>query len=517
MRLKNSMYNSITAIIASVINMVIGIVLNKIFIVSLGPEYLGLNGLFTNVITMLSIVELEIGTAIIFSLYKPIANKKIEEIKSLMRFYKKSYSFIGGVVAILGILLIPFLRFLVKDYSLDVNMYIVYLLFLLETVVSYFYTYKRSLIYANQKNYIVNIIHIGYLVLMNSFLALFLLKTKNYYIYLLIKISMRILENIAISIVADKMYPYLKEKNVSKLEKTVFNDIVKKIKALFFHKIAGFLVNGTDNILISSFFGLKDVGLFTNYSLILNSCSMLVGQIFTSLTASVGNLLVVENNKTTYKTFKRIQFINFILAIIVSMGILIVSKPFITVWLGNKYIMSDIIVVILVIKYYYTQTRASCSVFKEAAGICYEDRFIPMIEAVVNMVASIVLLKFFGIAGIFLGTIISTMILHLYSYPKYVFKKIFDRPYKEYYFKFIEQTIIFLLIGGITYIVGEIVIIENIWLNFVMHALLALIIPTLFIISIYYKTEEFNYFKELLFNSTNKILRKNIEFGNKKI
>ena len=237
MRTSNSIKNTIVSILMSAITILIGLITQKIFIEMLGTEYLGLNGLFTNILSMLAIAELGIGSAIIYSLYKPIAENNETKIKSLIEFYKKSYRIIAIIVLIIGLAVMPFLNIIVGETEIKENIHILYLLFLFDTVASYLLTYKRSILYANQKTYIINIIHILYLILMNSLQIIMLIITKNYIIYLSIKIVFRILENVIITMIANRMYPYIKEKDIEPIDFETKNSILQKVKGLIFHKI----------------------------------------------------------------------------------------------------------------------------------------------------------------------------------------------------------------------------------------------------------------------------------------
>jgi len=309
MRSTNSIKNAIVATIMNGITIIIGFVAQRIFIQTLGTEYLGINGLFTNILSMLGIVELGLGSAIIYHLYKPIAEENKEEIKSLMLFYKMGYRAIGFIIAMIGLLIIPFLPLIVGKITISENITYIYFLFLMDIVASYLLTYKRSILYANQKTYIVNLVHIGYLIIMNVMQLTFLVLTKNYILYLWIKIICRILENIVITLIANHMYAYIKEKKVKKLSKKVRKSIFMKVKGLVYHKIGTFIVLGTDNIIISSFLCVTTVGLYSNYNLIIQALNNLFSQIFNSITASVGNLLVEEDKKKSYQVYKNILFL----------------------------------------------------------------------------------------------------------------------------------------------------------------------------------------------------------------
>ena len=505
MRTKNSIKNIIVALILNLISIIIGLISQKVFISSLGTEYLGINGLFTNIISMLGIVELGLGSAIIYNLYKPVADNNKKKIKSLMRFYKISYRIIAVVVTIIGLLIIPFLGLIVKDVNISENLIIIYLLFLTDIVCSYLLTYKRSILYAYQKSYIINIVHIGYLLCMNLFQILILIYTKNYYLYLIIKIIARIIENIVITKIANKSYPILLEKDVIPLDKKTKKDIFTKIKALLLHKIGGFVVLGSDNIIISAFLGVNTVGLYSNYSMIINVLVNLSNQAFSAITASVGNLLVTSNNKKTYSVYKNIFFANTWLAGFIAIGLLVCMDSFVNIWLGEKYLLSTSVLLVLCINLYLQITRYTNNSFKEAAGIYYEDRFVPIIESVVNIVMSIVLLHYFGLAGVFMGTICSNLVLHLYSYPKFVYTRLFKKNYSDYYHNFFKNFIIVTLIGGITFCISRIIVFNNLFLNLFWNIFVCLLIPNVLFFAYYRKSSELSYYANLLSNILKKI------------
>lgn len=497
-RTKSSIKNVIVSIILNFVNILVGLIARALFIKILGTEILGVNGLFTNVISMLAIVEMGIGSAIIYNLYKPIANNDIKTIKALMKFYKKSYHIIGGIVAVLGIALIPFLPYIIGNVETNMNLNIVYILFLLDTVLSYFLSYKRSILYADQKNYIIDIIHIVYIILMNFLQLLFLYITKNYYIYLFIKVIMRIIENIVILLVANKIYPYLKERNTEKLSKNIEKDILKKIKALFLHQIGGFVINGTDNIIISRYLGVNVVGLYSNYYLIINAVQTVAKQIITAITPSIGNMLATETTEKQFDIFKKMRFLNFGIATFFGVSIYIVMDSFITIWIGEEYLLSKLVLFILVLNFYQKTSRYTYSSFKEAKGIFYEDRFVPIIEAGLNIVISIILVKFIGLEGVFIGTIISGFVLWCYSYPKFIYKNIFKRSYYNYAKETIGYIVLFLIILGITIGISNLINVEQKMLNLFIKIIISIIIPNIIILLIFRKNANFKYYTNLL-------------------
>lgn len=494
MKTKSSIKNSITAMIANIVSIVVGLVAQAIFIKILGKEYLGINGLFTNIISMLAIVELGIGNAIIYNLYKPLVNKDYKTINSLMLFYRKAYHAIAIIVFIIGVSLIPFLGLFVGKHNLDININIIYLMFIIDIVCSYLLSYKRSILYADQKNYIINIIHMIYFVVLNVIQLIILYITKNYYLYLVIKIIMRVLENIVISLIVNKKYKYLNASKAEKLDKNIVSDIVKKVKALFFHKIGTFVVLGSDNLIISRFLGIGVVGLYSNYYLIIDSVNKLFGQAISALTPSVGHMLVSDSKEKCFSVFKRIRFINFWIASFAGISILIIMEPFIKIWVGESFLLSSITLYVLVFNFYQKMMRNSYNTFKEAAGIYYEDRFVPIIESIINIVVSIIMVKLIGLPGVFIGTIVSGLALWCYSYPKFVYKKLFDRNYFKYFIETFGYILLFVILAIVTYLVSKLLVFNNIYIQLIINVCLSLLIPNIIIIILFSKTEMFKYF-----------------------
>ena len=511
MRKKNSIRNIIVALILNTINILIGFVAQKIFINTLGQTYLGINGLFTNIISMLSIADLGIGAAITYNLYKPIAEDNKERISILINFYKKSYRIIALVVLILGCLIMPFLTSIISKndiQNININIYIVFALFLIDTVASYLLTYKRSILYANQKNYIINLVHIGYILILNIIQVVILLFTHNYYLYLIIKIICRILENVIITIIVNKMYPYLRKRTTSKLDSETKIDINRRLKASIFHNVGGFCVLGTDNIIISKFLGISYVGLYSNYYLIINTVNTLLAQIFSGITASLGNLLVEKNNEKSFDIAKKIMFANFWIYSFATIAIYEMINPFIKIWLGENFLFDDLTVIILSLNFYFQGMRRTMQVFAEAAGICYENRYVPLAEAIVNIIASIILVKIMGLPGVFLGTIISSLVLHCYSFPKYIYKQLFNQKPIKYIIENIKYLIVMLIALILTTVFVNICAIQNIYLQIIINALLCITIPNLIFYLKYKNSEQFKYYKELVKNILKKVLKK---------
>lgn len=504
MRTEKSIKNVIVAFISNFSNIIIGFISQAIFIKYLGEEYLGLNGLFSNLVSMLGIVELGLGSALIYHLYEPIAKKSIDEIKSLMQFYKKSYNIIALIITILGLLITPFLNFFVET-SLNVNIYIIFILFIIDIVFSYLLSYKRSILYGNQENYIVNAIHILYTLFMNISQIIVLIYSKNYFYYLIIKIISRILENIIITYIANKKYPYIKDKNAKKLDNEIKKDVFKKVKGLFLHKIGSYLVLGTDNIIISKFINLITVGIYSNYALISNGIKNLFSQIYYSITASVGNLLIEKEPEKSYDIYQKMLFMNYWLACFCSISFFIISKPFVTVWLGKNYILNNITVFFLMIQLFLDIFGYTIGSFKTGAGIFHEDRWIPLLQSIINIVVSVILVKSMGLTGVIIGTIVSQLLLYTYSYPKYVYEPIFKRNKLKYYKEMIQYLLLFLMTFTITVLLTKYININNSFIELIIYATICIIIPNIITILLFFRSKEFKYFINLIKSKIKKI------------
>lgn len=501
MRKQNAIRNIIVAILLNVINILVGFISQKIFVEILGQIYLGINGLFSNIISMLSIADLGLGTAIIYNLYKPIAEDNRKKISILMNFYKKSYRIIAVIILLLGLAIMPFLTTIVSanDVALvECNIYIIFALFLVDTVCSYLLTYKRSMLYANQKNYIINLVHIGYVLVMNILQIIILMTTHNYYLYLMIKIVCRIIENIIITYIVNKKYEYLKGKINEKLDAETKLDISRRLKASIFHNVGGFLVLGTDNIIISKFIGIATVGLYSNYYLIINTVNNLLAQFFTSITASLGNLLVEKNTELAYEFSRKCMFANFWIYTFATICIFEIINPFISVWLGKDYLFDTLTVFVLSMNFYFQGMRRNMQLFADAAGICYENRYVPIAEAVVNIVASIILVKLIGLPGVFIGTILSSLVLHCYSYPKYIYSRLLKQKKSIYILNNLKYLVIMLLLLIITTLIVQAINLENIMLQIIVNLLICILVPNIILFIIYRKSDNFIYFFDII-------------------
>lgn len=494
-RSKKSFINLITALVGQAFGIVISFFARILFVKFFNAEYLGLNGLFTNLLTMLSLVELGVGTAMTYSLYKPLAEEDNEKIKSLMNLYRKTYNIIGIIIIILGVSLLPVYRYLINEVPNVDNLDVIYLLFVLNTAISYFYSYKRSLIICDQKRYIATIYRYLFYFILNLLQIIALVITKNYIIFLVLQIIMTWLENILISIKANKMYPYLKEKSIKKLSKNELTDIKKNVNAMIFHKLGGVMVNSTDNILISKYVGLSSVGIYSNYYLIINALENVTSQFFNAIIASIGNLGATDSNKSHLKeTFNTIFLINYLIFGSLTICLLILFNPFIKIWLGQEYLFNYSIVIVICICFYLKGMRKSVLSFKEALGLFWYDRYKPIFESVINLFFSIFLGIKFGVLGIFIGTIISTISTSLWIEPLVLYKYGFNEKFLDYIVRFLKYTVYIL----VTYILTNLVV-SNIYINgiitFIFKGFITCVMSILLLVLAVIKSKEFKHLK----------------------
>lgn len=425
------------------ISIIISFIARIIFIRQLGEVYLGINSLFTNIVGLLSLAELGVGTAINYSLYRPLASGDIEKIKSLMDLYRRVYYVIGCIIILIGIFLLPFLDFFVSEAdSAEVShLYLIFILFVINSAVSYFYSFKRALIIADQHRYIATIYRYIFYVFMNILQIIILLTTKDFIFYLFAMLACTILENIFVSKKADKLYPYLKDKNIVALEKKDIDEIKKNTLALLCHKIGGSVVNSTDNILISKIVGIISVGKYSNYLLITNALNIVIAQIFNALVASIGNLGVTEKSEKAIKILNELFFINFCTASIISASIFATANILIETWFGKDMTLDRAVLWCITINFFFYEIRKTVLAFRDAYGLYWYDRYKPLAEAAINLIVSIILGIKIGMIGIFIGTIASSLSTCLWVEPYVLYKYGFHEKATRYYISLIKYTL----------------------------------------------------------------------------
>lgn len=504
----NSIKNIMAGFVGQLIQTLLGFLNRTIFIKFLATEYLGISGLFSNILSMLSLAELGVGTAIIYALYKPLADNNEKQLAILMRFYAKAYRTIGCVVGVMGLILMPFLNVIIKDApEINESLYVLYCFYLFNTVISYFYSYKNSIIIADQKNYISSITSYAISIVQTILQILVLVITKNFIAYLTVQTICTLAFNIIISKVADKLYPFLKVKTNDKLDVNEKKSLVKNIRALMITKLSGVLVNNTDNMIITYFAGLITVGLSSNYTMLIGIINSILNQIFTGITASVGDLNAKESKQKRKSFFEIINLANFWLFGFSTIGIIVLINDVINVWIGSKYILPINITIILSINFYMVGMQNAVWTFKNTMGLFRYGRYILLITAAFNLILSIVLGKYFGLFGILLATAISRGLTNVWYDPYAVYKYGFESKSIEYFKRYLEFFIILLVNLLITNFICSFIIVDGI-LTLILKVIVCILISNVIFLILLRKKEELKYFKNFITNMSNSLVSK---------
>ena len=495
-RVQSAARNIVFGYIGNLTTQLLGFVLRTIFIAHLGDTLNGVNDLYTSILSVLSMAELGVGTALNYSLYGPVARRDYEKIKSYMRLYRQAYCVIGLVIAVIGLAISPFLPYLVKQPQgvtvRDMTLY--YFIFLFNTVSSYFVAYKYSLVNAEQNNYIqTNIITVTKMITV-TLQILVILITENFYFYLLTAAFVELLQKLFVSWYLNRRYPYLKDKNVVKLSGEETGEIVRKTKALMFHKIGDVARLQTDSMIISSFINVTLVGYVGNYNMILTSVSNFVNIIFNSVLSSFGNLIATESREKQYQVFRVYRFFACWIYGFSAVGFFLLLTPLIMLWpsVGPGKVLPVTVVACILTDYYFKGDRIVLSNFKTAAGIFEQDKYLALIQGGVNLIISIVLVQRIGLVGVYIGTIVSGLIANI-TKPFIIYKVCFDKNVKSYFIDSIKYLavlagILAILSGIKTIIMPGVTIISFV----VMFVIICVVFNVIFLL-LFGKSEEFAY------------------------
>lgn len=414
-------------------------VTRAVFVRVLSVEYLGIESLFSNVLAVLSLAELGVGSAIIYALYKPIAEDDVATIKSLMRLFKRAYCAIGCVIFVLGLCLAPFLDLLIEDAPDIPYLKVYFFCFVANTGVSYFFSYKSSLLFAYQKEYINSLIRYGVQIVISIIQIAVLLATHNYLLFLFCMVTGTLAQNICISRYADKHYPYLSEKDVRPIERGLLSVVKQNVFAMTIHKVAQVASVPIGSIVISKFVGIDAIAIYGNYVLIINALWKILDKVFDAMIASVGNLSAKESLERQYEVFSESYFVNAVLYAVASSVLLCCATPFIELWLGEGYLFNDVTLFLLVAWFYVRGIRSAELAFTSANGLYRFTWYKAIIEAVVMVVGSIALVQIWGVDGVVVSGIVS-MLLVATTMEVYV---LYKRCFKSSPIPYLRKSIIY--------------------------------------------------------------------------
>lgn len=506
-RTKNASRNIIFGTALKFYQIFVPFVMRTAMIRIMGIEYLGLSSLFTSILHVLNLAELGVGSAMVYSMYKPIAEDDRTKICALMKLYKVYYRIIGFVVAGIGLALLPFLPKLVHaDLPAGVDLTILYLFYLSATVFSYWlFAYRNALFHAHQRDDIVSKIKLLLDTIKYITQLVVLIALKNYYVYVLIILLTQVLTNITTAVVSSKMFPnYIAQ---GYLEATEKKEINKRIRDLFTAKFGTVLSTSVDDMVISAFIGLSMLAIYQNYHYIMKAVMGFVLIIFSSCTAGIGNSIVTESAEKNYNDFRRLSFLTLWICIICISCFACIYQPFMALWAGKGLVLPDIMVLLMCIYFLLYVMQHLCCVYKDAAGIWHQDRFRPLIAGIVNLFLNISFVKIWGVYAIVLSTIISYLLIAMPWVVKNLFDLVFKRNPWEYIVEMIKGTIIAAISGGLCYFLGLLLPINGI-IGLVLRFLLAVFISNGIIIVFCRKNDMYNPSIELLDRITKRKLHR---------
>ena len=491
-RINNFLKNSAVGIIMQFFSIILAFVNRTIFIKLLSNNYLSVNGLFSNILNTLSAIELGFGMALIYMMYKPVAENDKEKIKTIVAYYKKVYYTIGTLLFVLGLLVIPFMGLIIKDPpQIKENLNFIYVLFLVSTCIGYFCSHKIALINANQENYIVYFYTQLTKWIQTILQIIVLLATKNYVLYLFIQILCALLYNLMITIKCNKLYPYIKEKKYKEMSKKEKKQVTDKVKSLIFYRLNPAILNGSDNIIISSVVGLSYVGIYSNYYLLTNYLSQFIDQIIKSLESGIGNLNAIETPTKKEEIFYKVFYMCFFIYGFVCLAFFLLVNDFINIWLGKEYLLNMFVVFTIVLYFYINGVHTACYTYRTTSGLFEKNKLAPLYEVIINIASSIILGKFLGIAGVFLGTSIARLTTFFWIDPKLLYKYLFVNGKKmKYYKRYAHYIISCVLIALIMWPLSKLWIATN-YLQWILKAIVLSIIVIILLILFTCRIEEF--------------------------
>lgn len=461
----------------------------------LGIQYAGVAALFTDVLNILSIAELGFSTAIAYALYAPLHQKDELQIVKLMNFYKGIYRGVATIVMVAGILCMPFLDYIIKG-SADIkeNLIVVFAFFVIQTASSYLLIYRATLLEANQQKSVVCAVGIIFTIFGTIIEVLSLVVFREYLLYLTVSVIMIIVKNLAISVAAQRHFPFLKNKTDAHLTKAERKEVTRDIRALAIYKIGHTIQASTASIVVSMFLGTVSVGILSCYKIVTNNVSKLFGQVFEAMKPSVGNLAVSESEQHQYTVFKRMSFFAFICGNFMVVSVIVLINPFIILWLGEEYLLGIEIPITLVIDMYILVMARPYEAFRIANRLFIKGKYRPVVMTIINLILAVIWGKEWGIFGILLSTVVARTVTLVWYDPWLIYRNVFHIPFYKYLITKGKYLLTVLFNSAIAYFIAGFVNTGNLIVDFIIKVLIAGILPTLFVFIIYFKNDEMKWF-----------------------
>lgn len=450
-RIKNAMVNTVFSFCVKLYQTLVPFVMRTVMLHTIGIGYLGLNGLFASVLQILSISELGISSAIVYSMYEPVAKQNTKKLGAILRLYRTLYAIIGVTIFLLGTAMLPFLPKLVSgDVPPDINIYVLYMMYLVSTALSYsVFSYRSSLLEAYQCNYVINKISLVTMTVQFSLQITFLLLFKNYYLYIVTQFAVQFVNQIAVYLAVRKRYPQIKPEG--KIEKQTLQNIVHKVRGLVFGRISSIILNASDSIVISMFLGLTALAIYQNYFFIVTSIINFLSSILAGSMAGIGNSLVTDTKEKNYNDFRRFTFIMSWIVCICTNCFLLLFQPFMKIWMGEDKMLSMGMVILFCVYFFVFVYNKLFNVYKDAAGLWYEDRFRPLITALANLGMNLCFVRSIGLYGIIASTVLSILCIGIPWLLRNLFHLLFHRSASAYLKELGKYLAVTVLSCGISY------------------------------------------------------------------
>lgn len=508
-RSRNASRNIVYGVGFRIFQTVIPFIIRTVMIYSLGMEYVGLNSLFTSILHVLNLAEMGVGNAMVYSMYKPIAEDDNDKINRLLNLYKTYYRFIGIIILAGGLIIIPILPKLIKsDMPPGINLYIIYSLTLATTVLSYWlFSYRTSLLTAHQRNDIYFKIQIGVFSIQNLLQIFSLAVLKNYYIFLVAGLLGQAITNITILVVTNRMFANFKPLGQIPLEEK--KEINHRIGDLFTAKLGGTVTNSADAVVISAFLGLAILAKYNNYFLVLTALFGFMTIIFQSCLAGIGNSLVVETPEKNYADFNMLSMILLWIIGLATAFLLCLYQPFMRLWVHKENMLSNSYVIVLCIYFYVYEAPLIWATYKDAGGIWHEDRFRPLVVTIVNLGLNLLTVQFWGLYGVLLSTVVSYLFVGMPWMLHNIFKCLFHRNPIQYIWRFLYISFVVVVGCFLSYWVCTFVDLHDL-LEIIVKAVIVFFTANLTFFLGYLPIREFPNMKNYVFRVAKRIVhRKN--------
>lgn len=499
-RLKNSALNFASGFLGRVLTILLNFVVRTIFIYCLNEAYLSVNGLYSNILTVLSLAELGFGSAMVYRMYAPVAVKDYQKTAALLQFYKKIYIIIGVVIFLLGLCVIPFMDYIIKDKPDISGLTLYYILFLVNTSISYWFSsYKASVLYADQKEYIKTNVQNTMAILQSGLQIVLLLLFRKYLLYLLVQLVGNIFLNLYVAHLVDKRYPEIQTYQGASLSAEERVQIRKDTEALVLSRFGHVALNGTDNIIISAVVGVLWVGRLSNYTLICDSVTSVLCQITAAITGSLGNFFATEDKHAGYALFKRVEFLNFWLYGFSFIALVTLLDPFVQIWAGGRFVLGLPISIAIAINFFVAGYMNTLWVFRSTLGLFKQGKFRPILVAILNIVLSIVLGRQWGVFGVLFATFLSRAAISLWYDPLILHRYGFEVSCKPFFARYFRRVLLLtaVLIAMLT--IRHVVLSSaTTVLRFAVMTMVTAIVPNAIFWLAYRRCEEYAYFRSIV-------------------